>query len=46
MALDEMALYSEALSAAAATDRPLTSEELDRALGVRREGDHPAYCES
>jgi hypothetical protein len=35
VALDEIELYSEVLSAVAASDRPLTHEELDRALGVR-----------
>ena len=35
VALDEIELYAEVLSAVAATDRPLTAEELDRALGVR-----------
>ncbi len=35
VALDEIELYSEVLSAVAAADRPLTHEELDRVLGVR-----------
>jgi hypothetical protein len=35
VALDEIELYAEVLSAVAATDRPLTAEELDRVLGVR-----------
>jgi hypothetical protein len=34
-ALDEIELYAEVLSAVAATDRPLTAAELDRALGIR-----------
>jgi len=34
VALDETELYAEVLSAVAATDRPLTAEELDRVLGV------------
>ena len=34
VALDEIELYSEVLSAVAASDKPLTDEELDRALGV------------
>ena len=34
VALDEIELYSEVLSAVAASDRPLTYEELDRVLGV------------
>ncbi len=38
VALDEIALYAEVLSAVAASDRPLTLEELDRVLGV----DHAA----
>jgi hypothetical protein len=35
VALDEIELYSEVLSAVAASDRPLTDEELDRVLGLR-----------
>ena len=35
IALDEIELYAEVLSAVAATDRPLTAEELDRVLGLR-----------
>lgn len=35
VALDEIELYSEVLSAVAATDKPLTDEELDQVLGVR-----------
>ena len=34
VALDEIELYSEVLSAVAASDRPLTDEELDQVLGV------------
>jgi|GEM_PF-630765 hypothetical protein len=34
VALDEIELYTEVLSAVAASDRPLTAEELDRVLGV------------
>ena len=34
-ALDEIELYAEVLSAVAAADRPLTSAELDKALGIR-----------
>lgn len=37
VALDEIDLYADVLSAVAATDRPLTPAELDAALGV---GDH------
>ena len=36
VALDEIELYSEVLSAVAASDRPLTAEELDHVLGVDR----------
>lgn len=36
VALDEIELYSEVLSAVAASDRPLTDEELDRVLGVNQ----------
>ena len=35
VALDEIELYAEVLSAVAATDRPLTVDELDHVLGVR-----------
>lgn len=35
VALDEIELYGEVLSAVAATDRPLTVAELDDALGLR-----------
>ena len=34
VALDEIELYAEVLSAVAASDRPLTAAELDRALGI------------
>jgi hypothetical protein len=34
VALDEIELYAEVLSAVAASDRPLTPEELDEVLGV------------
>ena len=34
VALDEIELYAEVLSAGAATDRPLTPAELDEALGI------------
>jgi hypothetical protein len=34
VALDEIELYAEVLSAVAASDRPLTGEELDRVLGL------------
>jgi hypothetical protein len=35
VALDEIELYAEVLSAVAASDRPLTAEELDEVLGLR-----------
>jgi hypothetical protein len=35
VALDEIELYAEVLSAVAASDRPLTLAELDDVLGVR-----------
>jgi hypothetical protein len=35
VALDEIELYTDVLGAVAATDRPLTAEELDQVLGVR-----------
>ncbi len=34
VALDEIEVYAEVLSAVAATDRPLTPAELDEALGI------------
>ena len=34
VALDEIELYAEVLSAVAAADRPLTAAELDEALGI------------
>ncbi len=35
VALDEIELYAEVLTAVAAADRPLTRAELDAALGIR-----------
>ena len=35
VALEEIDLYAEVLSAVAASDRPLTAEELDQVLGLR-----------
>jgi hypothetical protein len=37
VALDEIELYSEVLSAVASSDRPLTADELDRVLGLTAE---------
>ena len=34
VALDEIELYAEVLSAVAAADRPLTSAEIDEVLGL------------
>lgn len=34
VAMDEIELYAEVLSAVATAERPLTAEELDRVLGV------------
>jgi hypothetical protein len=39
VALDEIELYSEILSAVAMTDRPLTMAEIDHALGIGPAGD-------
>jgi hypothetical protein len=39
VALDEIDLYTEVLSAVAASDRPLTADELDHVLGVDRARD-------
>jgi hypothetical protein len=35
VALDEIELYAEVLSAVAAADGPLTTEEIDQVLGLR-----------
>jgi len=35
VAMDEIELYTEVLSAVAVADRPLTPDELDAVLGVR-----------
>jgi hypothetical protein len=35
VALDEIELYAEVLSAVAASDHPLTPEEIDVVLGVK-----------
>lgn len=37
VALDEIELYSEILSAVASAERPLTVDEIDMVLGVRPE---------
>jgi len=37
VALDEIELYAEVLGAVAASDGPLTRDELDEVLGVRTE---------
>ena len=36
VALEEIELYAEVLSAVAVAKRPLTTEEIDEVLGVRR----------
>ena len=36
VALDEIELYAEVLSAVAASDRPLTSAEIDEVLGLHK----------
>jgi hypothetical protein len=36
VAMDEIELYAEVLSAVAAADRPLTVAELDEALGIHQ----------
>lgn len=35
VALDEISLYGDVLSAVAAADRPLTDDEIDAVLGLR-----------
>jgi hypothetical protein len=42
VALDEIELYTEVLSAVAASDGPLTSQELDEGLGVLHVAAAPA----
>jgi hypothetical protein len=42
VALEEIELYAEVLSAVAAADRPLTTEEIDEVLGVRQRAGAPA----
>jgi hypothetical protein len=36
VALEEIELYAEVLSAVAIADRPLTTEQLDEVLGLRK----------
>ncbi len=38
VAMDEISLYGDVLSAVAASDRPLTDDELDVVLGVSSGG--------
>jgi len=38
VAMDEIEVYAEVLSAVAAADRPLTAAELDEALGIGGRG--------
>lgn len=40
VALDEIALYAEVLTAVATSDRRLTLDELDDALGLRTTASH------
>ena len=42
VALDEIELYAEVLSAVAGSDRPLTAQELDAVLGVATVSSGPA----
>jgi len=45
VALEEIELYAEVLSAVAAADRPLTTEEIDEVLGLReRSGADASAC--
>jgi len=45
VALEEIELYAEVLSAVAAADRPLTTEEIDKVLGLReRSGAEASAC--
>lgn len=45
IALQEIELYGEVLSAVAASDRPLTDEELDTVLGVHQRARHDVPME-
>jgi hypothetical protein len=38
VALDEIELYGEMIIAASSSERPLTSDEIDKVLGVARAG--------
>jgi hypothetical protein len=42
VALDEIELYADVLSAVAASEEPLTPAELDEALGLSRDNRTPA----
>jgi len=44
VALDEIELYAEVLSAVAAADRRLTAAELDEVLGVRQPATADCAC--
>jgi hypothetical protein len=45
VALEEIELYAEVLSAVATLDRPLTTEEIDEVLGLRqRAGAEAKLC--
>ena len=39
LVLDEIELYGELVIAASASDRPLSQDEIDRVLGLRRSSD-------
>ncbi|HEY2444053.1 MAG TPA: hypothetical protein VGI31_13010 [Streptosporangiaceae bacterium] len=41
VALDEIELYAEVLSAVAVSDRPLTTQELDEVLGLHAPAEGP-----
>ncbi len=45
VALDEIELYAEVLSAVAASDRPLTDDELDEVLGLLPIGRRPVRAD-
>jgi hypothetical protein len=44
VALEEIELYAEVLSAVAAVDRSLTVDEIDEVLGVRKRASAEARC--
>ncbi len=44
VALEEIDLYAEVLSAVAIADRPLTTDEIDEVLGLRKRASAEAHA--